>query len=87
MKKVMLLLALIAVVVLLFAPVATAKQHKGTDGATATATAMTATPGAEGDKLPRTGGSTPVLAITLLASLTLIGSGVVALSLRRRGTS
>src|SRR5215207_9322473 len=80
MKKILLLLAMSAVVVLLFAPVAVAQPYYGgataTPMATATAspTAMaTASPTATATAtpLPRTGGPPLVSLATLAASLTL----------------
>ena len=91
MKKIMLLLAVSAMVVLLFAPMATAKQHRddGTATATATATATvtataTGTAGG-GGKLPKTGGPE---SMAILAGAILVGSGVVSgIYLRRREVS
>jgi LPXTG-motif cell wall-anchored protein len=92
-KKIMLLLAVSAMVVLLFAPMATARQHRDDGTATATATA-TATPTATasgtataggGGKLPKTGGPE---SMALLAGVILVGSGVVSgIYLRRREVS
>jgi LPXTG-motif cell wall-anchored protein len=100
----MLLLAVTAVVVLLFAPVATAKKNsstaKGTTMGTVTATASATSSssatssgsatsagkkGGKGGNLPKTGGPAPM---ALLAGVTLVGSGVIALGyLRRRESS
>ena len=101
MKKIMLLLALSAMVVVLFAPMATARQHRddvttmtatasATASATATASGTAAAGGGggggkKGDKLPKTGGPAPM---ALLSGVILAGSGVVAWSyLRRREVS
>jgi LPXTG-motif cell wall-anchored protein len=101
----MLLLAVTAVVVLLFAPVATAKKYssssaKSTPSATSSATASATSSssatssgsatsagkkGGKGGNLPKTGGPAPM---ALLAGVTLVGSGVIALGyLRRRESS
>jgi hypothetical protein len=81
MKKVPLLMSVSAVVVLLFAPVASAQQYV-TASPTATATASpTAT------ALPKSGGSPLVLPLTLAASVALMASGVGALGLLRRRVS
>src|SRR3712207_3793590 len=97
----MLLLAVSAMVVLLFAPVATAMQYRADDSpatmtatatatstATATATASGAAGGGGGKKcgqLPQTGGPE---SMALLAGTILVGSGVVALAyVRRRDAS
>ena len=95
MKKVLLVVAVSAVLVLLLASVALAKQHLGgamtaSPTATATATASptataTATPTATA--LPRTGGPPLVGPVTLVATLTLLASGVGALMLLRRAVS
>ena len=99
MKKIMLLLALSAMVVVLFAPMATARQHRddvttmtatasATASATATASGTAAAGGGggkKGGKLPKTGGPAPM---ALLSGVILAGSGVVAWSyLRRREVS
>jgi hypothetical protein len=97
MKKLLLLLSLSAVVVLLFAPVASAQQKlyasptasamasptaTATASASATATASpTAT--ATASALPSTGGPELMLPVTLVATLALIGSGFGALALVR----
>ena len=96
MTRVLLLLAVVAVLVLPFAPVATAQYYGGgmaSPAATATATASptvtataTASPTATATAtaLPPSGGPPLMLLVTLAASLTLIGSGVGALVLMRR---
>jgi hypothetical protein len=100
MTRVLLSLAVVAVLVLPFAPVATAQYYGGgmaSPAATATATASptvtatatasptaTATASPTATALPPSGGSPLMLLVTLAASLTLIGSGVGALVLMRR---
>jgi hypothetical protein len=90
MKKLLLLLSLSAVVVLLFAPVASAQQNlyasptaSAMASPTASATA-TATATATASPLPSTGGPELMLPVTLVATLALIGSGFGALALVRR---
>jgi hypothetical protein len=98
MKKLLLVLSLSAVVVLLFAPVASAQQNRyaspsassmasptASSMASASATA-TASPSATAtaSPLPSTGGPELVLPVTLVATLVLIGSGFGALALVRR---
>src|SRR5215208_4843770 len=102
MKKVLLLLAVSAVLVLLFASAALAqnygKKYGGGMNASATATASasasptasasasaTASATATASPLPTTGGPPLVGPLTWVATLTLIGSGVGALMLVRRG--
>ena len=105
MKKVLLVVAVSAVLVLLLASAALAKQHLGgamtasptatataTASPTATATATptataTASPTATATALPRTGGPPLVGPVTLVATLTLLASGVGALVLLRRAVS
>jgi hypothetical protein len=88
MKRILLLLALSAVVVLLFAPAAAAEQHlSASPTATASPAAIaTASPTATAtaSTLPRTGGPELTLPVTLVASLALIGFGWGALALVRR---
>ena len=94
MKRTLLVLAVVAVMVLLFAPVATAQYYGGgmasptataTASPTATATATpTATATATATALPRTGGPPLAGPVTLLASVALMSSGVGALLLVRR---
>jgi hypothetical protein len=86
-KKIVFLLAVIAVMVLLFAPVATAKKAwKGGSTATATATTMASGAAASGKagKLPKTGGPAPFSPIALLAGVVLVSSGLAALTYVRR---
>jgi LPXTG-motif cell wall-anchored protein len=100
-RKVMLLLAVAAVLVLLFAPVALARHHtsmstasaSGTSSASATSSASgtasasssATATGKKGGKLPKTGGPAPM---ALLAGVMLAGSGAVAWAyLRRREVS
>ena len=96
MKKLLLLLAMIAVLVLLFAPVAMADHH--TAMSTATGSAMmsasssasatsSATASASASTLTKTGGAPLIPALALMASMALVGSGVGALVLVRRGAS
>jgi hypothetical protein len=94
MKKVLLLLTVSAVLVLLLASAALAEQHLMTASPTATATATasptataTASPTATATALPTTGGPQLVGPVTLVATLTLMASGVGALVLLRRGVS
>ncbi len=98
MKKVLLLLTVSAGLVLLLTSAALAEQHLMTAGPTATATATptatatataapTATATASPTALVRTGGPPLVGPVTLVASLTLLASGVGALVLLRRGVS
>ena len=102
MKKVLLLLTVSAGLVLLLTSAALAEQHLMTAGPTATATATatptatatatataapTATATASPTALVRTGGPPLVGLVTLVASLTLLASGVGALVLLRRGVS
>ena len=92
MKKVLLVLTVSAVLVLLFASAALAKQHLMTASPTATATATataspTATATATATALPTTSGPPLVGPVTWVATLTLIASGVGALVLVRRGVS
>ena len=95
-KKVLLLLSVIAVMVLLFAPAALATHHTAMSTATssatssATATTMataTASATATATALPKSGGPALVGPITLAASLVLIASGLGALALVRRSVS
>src|SRR5215207_9161968 len=96
MKKVLLVLSVSALLVLLFASAALAKQHLMTASPTATATATasptatatataTASPTATATALPTTGGPPLVGPVTWVATLTLMASGVGALVLVRRG--
>ena len=96
MKRILVLLAVGAVMVSLFAQVATAQYYGGGGGGmasppataspTATATASpTAT--ATASPLPKTGGPPLTGPVTLLASLALMVSGVGALLLLRRSVS
>ena len=102
MKKIMLLLALSAMVVVLFAPMATARQHRddattmtATASATASATATasgTAAAGGGGGGGGKKGDKLPKTGgpapMALLSGVILAGSGVVAWSyLRRREVS
>src|SRR5215207_9722396 len=98
MKKVLLVFALSAVLVLLLSSAAFAQKYKyggamsasptasasATASPTATATA-TASPTATASALPTTGGAPLVGPLTLVATLTLMGSGVGALMLLRGG--
>src|SRR5215212_7323693 len=99
MKKMLLVLSLSAVVVLLFAPVASAQQNRyyaspsasamasPTASATASPTAIataSASASATASPLPSTGGPELMLPVTLVATLVLIGSGFGALALVRR---
>src|SRR5215208_63655 len=97
-KKVLLLLSVIAVMILLFAPAALATHHTAMSTATstptssATATTMatataSATASATATALPKSGGPELVGPITLAASLVLIASGLGALALVRRSVS
>ena len=99
-KKVLLLLSVIAVMILLFAPAALATHHTAMSTATstptssATATTMatatasaTASATATATALPKSGGPELVGPITLAASLVLIASGLGALALVRRSVS
>src|SRR5215212_2779280 len=100
MKKVLLVLTVSAVLVLLFASAALAQKYGGGMNAsptasasamaspTASATAMasaTASPTATASALPTTGGPPLGGPVTLVATLTLIASGVGALMLLRGG--
>jgi hypothetical protein len=86
-KKILLLLAVSAVLVLLLSSAALAKQHLG-GGMTASPTATaTASPTATATALPKSGGPPLVGSVTLAASLTLMASGVGALVLLRRRVS
>ena len=101
MKRVLSLLVMVGLMVLLFAPVATAQYYGGGGGgSTASSTAMstasptasattsaTATATATASVLPKSGGPPLVGTVTLLASLALISSGVGALLLMRRSIS
>ena len=82
MKKLLLVLSLSAVVVLLFAPVASAQQNRY---ASPSASAM-ASPSASAtaSASASAGGPELVLPVTLVATLVLIGSGFGALALVRR---
>jgi carbohydrate-binding DOMON domain-containing protein len=98
MKRILFLLAVVAVMVLLFAPVATAQYYGGgmaTSTATATATptatattmstaTATTTATATATALPRSGGPSLAGPVSLVAGLTLMASGVGALMLVRR---
>ena len=100
MKKIMLLLALSAMVVVLFAPMATARQHRddattmtatasGTATASSTATASgTAAGGGGGGGGGKKGDKLPKTGgpapMALLSGVILAGSGVVAWSYLRR---
>jgi hypothetical protein len=100
MKKVLLVLTVSAVLVLLFASAALAQKYGGGMNAsptasasamaspTASASAMasaTASPTATASALPTTGGPPLGGPVTLVATLTLIASGVGALMLLRGG--
>lgn len=100
MKKIMFLLSAAVVMVLLFAPVAMADHH--TAMSTATGSAMmsasssasatssataSATASASASTLTKTGGAPLIPALALMASMALVGSGVGALVLVRRGAS
>jgi hypothetical protein len=98
MKRILVLFAASAVLALLLSSAALAEQHGGgmtaSPTATATATATvsptataTASPTATATALPRSGGPPLVVPVTLVASLTLMASGVVALVLLRRRVS
>src|SRR5829696_4135115 len=100
MKKVLLLFAVSAVLVVLLASEALAQNYgrgmnasptaSATASPTATATATasaTASPTATASPLPTTGGPPLVGPVTWVATLTLIASGVGALVLLRRGVS
>jgi hypothetical protein len=93
------MLVVVGLMVLLFAPVATA-QYYGGGGSTASSTAMstatptasatattTATATASATALPKSGGPPLVGLVTLAASVALISSGVGALVLVRRSVS
>src|SRR5215217_4068014 len=99
MKRVLSMLVVVGLMVLLFAPVATA-QYYGGGGSTASSTAMstatptasatattTATATASATALPKSGGPPLVGLVTLVASVVLISSGVGALVLVRRSVS
>jgi hypothetical protein len=99
MKRVLSMLVVVGLMVLLFAPVATA-QYYGGGGSTASSTAMstatptasatataTATATASATALPKSGGPPLVGLVTLAASVVLISSGVGALVLVRRSVS
>jgi|SRR5829696_3813293 hypothetical protein len=99
MKRVLSMLVVVGLMVLLFAPVATA-QYYGGGGSTASSTAMstatptasatataTATATASATALPKSGGPPLVGLVTLAASVALISSGVGALVLVRRSVS
>src|SRR5215217_365938 len=92
MKKVLLVFAVSAVLVLLLASAAFAqnygKNYGGAMNASPTATAnATASATATASPLPTTGGPPLVGPLTLVATLTLIASGVGALVLVRGGVS
>src|SRR5215203_4819022 len=99
MKRVLSMLVVVGLMVLLFAPVATAQYYGGggstamstatpTASATATTTATaTATATASATALPKSGGPPLVGLVTLAASVVLISSGVGALVLVRRSVS
>ena len=103
MKKIMLLLAVSAMVVVLFAPMATARQHRddattmtatasGTATASSTATASGTAAGGGGGGGGKKGDKLPKTGgpapMALLSGVILAGSGVVAWSyLRRREVS
>src|SRR5215208_660773 len=99
MQRVLSMLVVVGLMVLLFAPVATA-QYYGGGGSTASSTAMstatptasatattTATATATATALPKSGGPPLVGLVTLAASVALISSGVGALVLVRRSVS
>jgi hypothetical protein len=87
MKKVLLVFAVSAVLVVLLASAALAQTYgDGGMNASPTATASaTASPTATASALPTTGGPPLVGPLTWVATLTLIGSGVGALVLLRGG--
>jgi hypothetical protein len=97
MKKILLVFAVSAVLVVLLASAALAQQYgdggmNASPTATASATASptatasaTASPTATASALPTTGGPPLVGPLTWVATLTLIGSGVGALVLLRGG--
>src|SRR5829696_3673138 len=98
MKRVLSMLVVVGLMVLLFAPVATAQYYGGGGGGggggTASSTAMptptstaTSTAPASATALPKTGGPPLVGLVTLVASVALISSGVGALVLVRRSVS
>ena len=90
MKKVLLVFGVSAVLLLLLASAAFAQNYGKNSGggmsASPTATASaTASPTATASALPTTGGPPLGGPVTLVATLTLIGSGVGALMLVRGG--
>jgi hypothetical protein len=87
MKKILLVFAVSAVLVVLLASAALAQTYgDGGMNASPTATASaTASPTATASALPTTGGPPLVGPLTWVATLTLIGSGVGAMVLLRGG--
>jgi trimeric autotransporter adhesin len=103
-NKLLLLVATSAVVVLMFASVASAQTYSMSASSMASSSAMmsasstasssasasattSATTSATASPLPTTGGAPLLPALSLMASLALIGSGLGALRLARRGAS
>ena len=89
MKKVLLVFAVSAVLVVLLASAALAQTYgdRGMNASPTATASATASPTATASALPTTGGPPLVGPLTWVATLTLVASGVGAMVLLRRGVS